>query len=106
MIKETRAPYAARPACPFYGFVRMATLLMDNCGNACGVAGGHSPCAMEMNHQAPDWKKCLWNNEGNARNVGLALDLCTIFPEEMRPPNAAEWKGLLLREWFNLIMNR
>ncbi len=97
---------ATRPACPFYGFVRLATVLMDNRGNACGVAGGHRPCAMEMNSRTPDWRQCPWNNAGNQTNIELALDFCTIFPDEMRPPNVPEWEGLRLREWYELFKQR
>lgn len=95
-----------RPARPFYGFVRVMTVLMDNEGNACGVAGGHKPCAMEMSHQTPDWRKCPWNNGENQTNIERALDLCTIFPKELEPSGSSEWRGLRLCEWHELVMHR
>ena len=36
---ELLARVATRPPCPFYGFVGMMGVFVDNHGNACGIAG-------------------------------------------------------------------
>jgi hypothetical protein len=102
---ELLAYAANRPPCPFYGFVGMVEMFVDNKGNACGLAGGHHPCAMEMVSEKPNWKECKrFNHEKNLENIANALDHCKIFPDELRPPNASEWDGVSLRGWYQLIM--
>lgn len=94
-----------RPRCPFYGFVGMAQMFVDNHGNACGAAGGHRPCAMEMAREKPDWNKCTrFNHDGNRKNIQNVLDHWRIFPDELRPPNSSGWGGVSLRGWYQLIM--
>ncbi len=105
---ELLARVATRPPCPFYGFVGMMGVFVDNHGNACGIAGGHRPCAMEMDSETPDWKKCTrFNHDENLRKIRHAFDRCKIFPEELRPKNASSWEGISLRvwyQWYQLIM--
>ncbi len=76
---------------------------MDNHGNACGIAGGHTPCGMEMNSLTPEWKKCKRNNSENGAILEFALDNCQIFPSELCPPAVQSWKGIRLRTWYDLF---
>ena len=94
-----------RPSCPFYGFVRMAGILVDCHGNGCGIAGGHRPCAMEMENDTPEWKDCgRFNNEEGHGFIEKMLDTCKIFPEELKPRDSSAWEGVSLRGWCQLIM--
>lgn len=93
-----------RPPCPFYGFVGMQGILIDNHGNGCGIAGGHRPCAMEMSGRAPRWKECQFNNDAAREMLIQAFDVCKIFPDELRPPHTPDWAGVSLRGWFQLIL--
>ena len=103
--KDFFAHAPVRPRCPFYGFVGMAGMLVDNHGNGCGVAGGHRPCAMETAHETPDWNECgRFNYSENRRYIEQALDRCKIFPEELKPNGSISWEGVSLRGWYQLIM--
>lgn len=99
------ASTTTRLPCPFYGFIGVMGMLVDNRGNACGITGEHRPCAMEMNGETPSWKNCRHSNN---REIGAmltqAFDHCRIFPCELRPPNARDWDGISLRGWFQLIV--
>ncbi|MDP2650130.1 MAG: hypothetical protein Q8P16_01035 [bacterium] len=101
------APATTRPPCPFYGFVGMGGMFVDNHGNACGAAGGHRPCSMKMDNETPDWNKCVrFNNDKNRETISQVLDQCKIFPDELLPPNTPAWDGVSLRGWFQLIMRK
>ncbi|KKW41909.1 hypothetical protein A3I46_02325 [Candidatus Kaiserbacteria bacterium RIFCSPLOWO2_02_FULL_54_13] len=103
--KTALVPATTRPACPFYGFVRMGGILLDCKGNGCGFAGGHHPCTMEMSRMTVNWKNCRrFNHDGNREVIEYALEHCQIFPDELHPPGARKWKGIGLREWYQLIV--
>ena len=102
---EVFVPATTRPRCPFYGFVGMGGMFLDNHGNACGAAGGHRPCAMKINGETPGWNKCTrFNNDENRETISKVLDQCKIFPDELLPPNTRSWEGVSFRGWFQLIM--
>ncbi len=110
VAKSTEKPpvrIVVRPRCPFYGFVGMGGIFMDNEGNACGVAGGHRPCAMEMERKAPDWTSCEhFNHVGNREQIEHTLDYCKIFPKELCPKGSPTWEGVSLRGWYSLVMRK
>ena len=88
-----------RPPCPFYGFIGVMGILTDNEGNACGLAGGHRPCAMEKSGESPNWSACThYNHPRNAEKIGAVMNLVRVFPNELGQD------GVTLKEWFDLIL--
>ncbi len=97
-----------RPACPFYGFgMPLGRVMMDTEGNQCAlVRGSHSPCAMEMNGQTPDWNKC--SSEDNEALIE-EFDKMTekhlrVAPKEFWPDGKSSWKGLPFKTWKEYVM--
>lgn len=98
-------PMSSRPPCPFYGFVGMAGMLIDNKGNACGIAGGHRPCKMETGGNAPNWKRCVYYNHGDSPNDLIEkLEHVRVFPEELVPRGTRGWSGIPFSEWYGRIV--
>jgi hypothetical protein len=68
---------AAQPSgcCPFYGLVGIRHLLVAGAsgGNACTLAMGHAPCAMEMAGHPADWDGCTVRNTAAARSETAAV---------------------------------
>ena len=104
--KEKGAEVQVRPSCPFYGFTRMGTVIVDSHGNGCGLRGGHTPCKMEMSQLKPEWRACPLNTEVTRERLETAFDIIRIFPAELHPSDYPKWDGVSLRGWFHLIADR
>lgn len=85
----------------------MQGMLLDCNGNGCGLAGGHTPCAMEMEGERPAWKRCThFNREENRIAIRRLLDQSFVFPDEMQPPEESTWGGMRLRDWHDQILRK
>lgn len=96
-----------RPRCPFYGFVGVSEIFVDNQGDACGLARGHSSCVMETKGKAPSWEGCrTFNHMQNAPRILELQQTGRVFPTELCPEGQTTWDGLSLGKWWELVMGR
>lgn len=106
--KITRA-LKSRPRCPFYGFIRTSSNMVENLEGGCALVcvGRHTPCMMELEGKMPDWNACKhFNIPENHIAVARILDASSAFPKELRPAKKKPWHGISARHWFQLVVGR
>jgi hypothetical protein len=104
-----------RHACPFYGFSGFGAFgigapMMDSQGNQCAlVVDSHSPCAMLIRGDTPDWFLCERNSAIDpveAEDIAHTLSTLRFAPDEFWPKGQSSWQGLSWAEWFDYVINR
>jgi hypothetical protein len=98
-----------RPPCPFFGFssVDVVDMMMDQQGNQCALLIGiHSPCAMSVAGERPDWSACRCTSEDDKAKLisGLILRGQMVGALEFWPKDERSWSGLPFGEWWTYVM--
>lgn len=94
-----------RHKCPFYGFVGLGGIFIDQNGNQCAfIVDSFSPCSMEMNGEIPNWSKCSFNGREGRQIIEKINARCIIFPKEFHPENCPSWEGVPFKYWFSYVM--
>ena len=95
-----------RPLCPFYGFHHFNGNFMDQKGNQCAIAGGYTPCELDIHGFNPDLDQCPHRSEEGITSLKKVSDNLRVFPKEFWPDGAREFNGISFSQWYEYVMKK